>query len=121
GYKSSYSTTSCWDIEVFVARKRREDFFVFTKDLGSFMKNVFQRNRSVGPLLLVLAMISMNPVFVSAATRQGGEATRAALDFPVWSLIPFVLMLLSIAALPMAFPRWWDSNRNKTILSVAMS
>jgi len=30
-------------------------------------------------------------------------------------------MLVSIAVLPMVFPHWWDSNRNKTILSVAMS
>jgi Na+/H+ antiporter NhaD/arsenite permease-like protein len=30
-------------------------------------------------------------------------------------------MLVSIAVLPMVVPHWWDSNRNKTILSVAMS
>src|SRR5262249_20990113 len=41
--------------------------------------------------------------------------------FPLWSLFPFVLMLVSIAVLPMTFPEWWDSNRNKTILSVVMS
>ena len=44
-----------------------------------------------------------------------------ALCLPLWSLIPFVLMLVSIAVLPMAVPEWWDSNRNKTILSVAFS
>jgi len=43
------------------------------------------------------------------------------LCFPLWSLVPFILMLVSIAVLPMVFPHWWDSNRNKTILSVAMS
>jgi Na+/H+ antiporter NhaD/arsenite permease-like protein len=41
--------------------------------------------------------------------------------FPLWSIIPFVVMLLSIALLPMAIPAWWDSNRNKTILSIAVS
>jgi Na+/H+ antiporter NhaD/arsenite permease-like protein len=30
-------------------------------------------------------------------------------------------MLVSIAALPMTVPDWWDNNRNKTILSVVMS
>src|SRR5438552_9828277 len=40
---------------------------------------------------------------------------------PLWSLIPFVLMLVCIAVLPMAVPEWWDSNRNKTILSIALS
>jgi len=44
-----------------------------------------------------------------------------ALCLPLWSLIPFLLMLVSIAVLPMAVPEWWDSNRNKTILSVAFS
>jgi Na+/H+ antiporter NhaD/arsenite permease-like protein len=43
------------------------------------------------------------------------------LCFPLWSLVPFILMLVSIAVLPMVVPHWWDSNRNKTILSVAMS
>src|SRR5881296_3299471 len=44
-----------------------------------------------------------------------------ALCLPLWSLIPFLLMLVSIAVLPMAVPEWWDSNRNKTILSLAFS
>jgi putative citrate transport len=30
-------------------------------------------------------------------------------------------MLVSIAVLPMIVPAWWDGNRNKAILSVAMS
>lgn len=41
--------------------------------------------------------------------------------FPLWSLLPFVLMLLSIAILPMATPSFWSSNRNKTILSLIIS
>src|SRR5215467_6791196 len=45
----------------------------------------------------------------------------AALCFPMWSLLPFVALLLSIAIIPMVFPSWWDSNRNKMILSVALS
>lgn len=41
--------------------------------------------------------------------------------FPVWSVAPFVVMLLSIAILPAAIPNWWESNRNKFILSVVIS
>ncbi len=48
-----------------------------------------------------------------------GEA--AALCFPMWSVLPFILMLLSIAVVPMLFPDWWDKNRNKTLLSIALS
>jgi len=36
-------------------------------------------------------------------------------------VIPFLLMLVSIAVLPMLIPDWWKSNRNKTILSLAFS
>jgi Na+/H+ antiporter NhaD/arsenite permease-like protein len=32
---------------------------------------------------------------------------------PLYSVAPFVAMLVAIAALPLARPRWWDSNRNK--------
>jgi len=49
------------------------------------------------------------------------RAEPSSLCFPNWSLIPFVMMLLSIAILPMTFPNWWDRNRNKTILSVVVS
>jgi len=43
------------------------------------------------------------------------------MEFPLWSIAPFVLMLLSIAILPMVVPHWWDKNLNKLILSVAAS
>lgn len=46
---------------------------------------------------------------------------QTELCFPNWSLIPFIGMLLSIAVLPLAIPKWWDSNRNKVILSVVVS
>jgi Na+/H+ antiporter NhaD/arsenite permease-like protein len=45
----------------------------------------------------------------------------AQLCFPIWSVVPFIAMLLSIAILPIVLPEWWDKNRNKTILSVALS
>jgi Na+/H+ antiporter NhaD/arsenite permease-like protein len=48
-------------------------------------------------------------------------SAAAPLCFPLWSLIPFVLMLVSIAMLPMVVPQWWESHRNKTILSVILS
>lgn len=41
--------------------------------------------------------------------------------FPSWSVIPFGVMLLCIATLPMAIPKWWDSNLNKAILSLLVS
>jgi Na+/H+ antiporter NhaD/arsenite permease-like protein len=41
--------------------------------------------------------------------------------FPIWSVAPFIAMLLSIALIPMFLPDWWDKNRNKTIVSIVLS
>jgi len=40
---------------------------------------------------------------------------------PFWTLSFFVLLLLCIAILPLACPRFWDSNRNKAIVSAILS
>lgn len=39
---------------------------------------------------------------------------------PLWSLIPFILMLAMIAAAPLTFPHWWERNRNKLIVSLVL-
>ena len=36
---------------------------------------------------------------------------------PAGSVAPFVLLLLAIAVLPLVAPHWWESNRNKAIVS----
>ena len=48
-------------------------------------------------------------------------STPELYNFPLWSVFPFVAMLLSIAIVPMAIPHWWDSNRNKFLVSFAAS
>jgi len=73
---------------------------------------------SLWPALLLVGFTLVSPRFRLRRARSNAEP--AATGFPVWSLVPFLLMLVSIAVLPMAVPQWWDSNRNKTILSVAM-
>ena len=42
----------------------------------------------------------------------------APLDLPLWSVVPFVALLLSIAILPLAAPRFWESHRNKLIVAL---
>lgn len=46
---------------------------------------------------------------------------QSDLCFPIWSIVPFIGMLLSIAVLPLTNPAWWDSNRNKIIISAVAS
>ena len=44
-------------------------------------------------------------------------AEHAHLDLPVWSVAAFVLLLLSIAILPLVLERWWHKNRNKGLVA----
>ena len=39
---------------------------------------------------------------------------------PLWTVGPFVLMLLAIAVCPLAVPHWWESNRNKLLVSAVL-
>ena len=50
------------------------------------------------------------------------ESAREALGLwlPYWSVLPFVLMLLAIALVPLQWPHFWESNRNKGLVSAAL-
>ena len=39
---------------------------------------------------------------------------------PLWMSIPFVVMLLFIAIGPLLFNHWWENNRNKLFISLAL-
>ncbi|MFP4369430.1 MAG: sodium:proton antiporter [Candidatus Kapaibacterium sp.] len=41
-------------------------------------------------------------------------------EVPLYSIIPFVLMLGAIAVLPLAAHRFWESNRNKLIIALSL-
>ena len=43
------------------------------------------------------------------------------MTFPLWSILPFICMLASIAIVPLLFGNWWDKNSNKLLLSMAVS
>jgi Na+/H+ antiporter NhaD/arsenite permease-like protein len=38
-------------------------------------------------------------------------------ELPLWTVLPFVTLLLCIAILPLAAGHWWEHNRNKAIVS----
>jgi Na+/H+ antiporter NhaD/arsenite permease-like protein len=40
--------------------------------------------------------------------------------FPIWSVVPFVAMLLAIAVMPLFAGKLWEYNHNKAILSVVL-
>ena len=41
-------------------------------------------------------------------------------QLPLWSVLPFALMLLGIAVMPLQLPHFWEKNRNKAILSAVL-
>jgi Na+/H+ antiporter NhaD/arsenite permease-like protein len=40
-------------------------------------------------------------------------------ELPFWTVLPFAGLLLSIALLPLAAPHFWESHRNKALVSAA--
>ncbi|MFO7446034.1 MAG: sodium:proton antiporter [Ignavibacteriaceae bacterium] len=43
------------------------------------------------------------------------------LSIPLLSLVPFILMLGSIAVFPLFWNHWWEKNKNKLIIAVILS
>ena len=39
---------------------------------------------------------------------------------PLYTVLPFVAMLLAIALFPLWLPHWWESNRNKLVVSAVL-
>lgn len=48
-------------------------------------------------------------------------AGHEPLHLPVWSVLPFALLLLGIAVLPLAAGHWWHNDRNKAIVVVLLA
>ncbi|TMA35387.1 MAG: sodium:proton antiporter [Deltaproteobacteria bacterium] len=44
-----------------------------------------------------------------------------ASELPVWTAIPFAALLACIAVLPLASPHFWDRNRNKGLVALALA
>lgn len=49
------------------------------------------------------------------------EQTHRHLHIPDYYHLPFVLLLLSIAVFPLAFPHFWDKNKNKALVGALLS
>jgi Na+/H+ antiporter NhaD/arsenite permease-like protein len=44
-----------------------------------------------------------------------------SLALPTWTVLPFALLLLAIAILPLAAPQLWERNRNKGIVALLLA
>ncbi len=55
----------------------------------------------------------------SVAVAAGAEALGRAL--PLWSVAPFALLLVAIAVVPLVAPGFWEKQRNKALVALALS
>jgi Na+/H+ antiporter NhaD/arsenite permease-like protein len=61
------------------------------------------------------ALLGLTAILTLPAVAHA--AGDAPLDLPVWSIAPFVGLLLAIAVLPLVAGHWWHRNRNKAIVA----
>jgi len=69
--------------------------------------------KRIGDAWKIPGLVALMALFPSLA-----HATEQAANVPsvAW-IIPFVLLLLSIAIVPLKFPHWWESNLNKGLVA----
>lgn len=63
-------------------------------------------------------MPPLTPLLAPLA-NVGDAALGAAL--PLWTIVPFALLLLSIALLPLFAGHFWEHNRNKAVVALVLS
>jgi len=73
------------------------------------------RNCGVPAVLAVMIFTLLAPM---AAMASGGSAPY---HVPVYAVVPFVLLLLCIAIMPLKFPHFWESNAKKGIVVAILS
>jgi len=56
----------------------------------------------------------------TAAARHDAQEELGKI-LPYWSVIPFIVILLAIAIIPLLHGPWWESNQNKAVVSVLCS
>ena len=66
-------------------------------------------------MLIILILILLSPVVLFAA-----EDAHHGESLPIWSIIPFVLMLGAIAFIPLVKEHWWENNNNKLLIALIL-
>lgn len=65
--------------------------------------------------ILVISILLLASLFTFSgiALASGGGGQELGHSLPLWSIIPFVGMLLSIAIFPLVNGHWWEHNQGK--------
>ena len=75
---------------------------------------------SVVLLLLTNAGKAQETADVPPIAAHGGGPGNLGQVLGVWTVTPFVTLLLCIAVLPLAAPHWWEHNKNKGIVAAVL-
>lgn len=73
-----------------------------------------KRQSSVRIMLLTIMLVLCSGVIAFASEAEGHHNLGELL--PIWSVLPFVGMLLSIAIFPLVKPEWWEHNMMKVVI-----
>jgi Na+/H+ antiporter NhaD/arsenite permease-like protein len=72
--------------------------------------------------LLALAPALILPLMLpSAALAEEHHAGSMGAELPLWTVLPFVGLLLCIAILPLTAGHWWEHNKSKALVVVPLS
>ena len=69
----------------------------------------------------VILFITIIAVLGISAPAFAQEEEHAAQSISIFFSIPFVLMLGSIAVIPLKWEHWWEDNQNRLIVSLVLS
>lgn len=75
--------------------------------------------RSIWSALVMVILLSALATAAEPVANQNQAPNLGhsmGTHLPLVSVLPFALLLLAIAVFPLAFPHWWESNRNKGII-----
>ncbi|MFO0901963.1 MAG: sodium:proton antiporter [Pirellulales bacterium] len=76
------------------------------------------RLRLLPPLLVGLTCV-LAPAVLTAA--EGHAEPSLARDLPLFTILPFAVLLLCIAVLPLFASHWWEHNKNKGFVALLLS
>jgi Na+/H+ antiporter NhaD/arsenite permease-like protein len=57
---------------------------------------------------------------VTAGTLLANATTELGHELPMWTVAPFAILLGCIALFPLVAPHWWEHNRNKGWVALAL-
>ncbi|MCS6978359.1 MAG: sodium:proton antiporter [Gemmatales bacterium] len=76
-------------------------------------------------VVAVTVILLLLPVWLFAGDVAGAEHADVGehhdLDLPWWSILPFIILLLTIAFLPLVASHFWEPNKNKAIVTAIIA